>query len=110
GSAAKRNPHRLAANVRRKREITDGRISIQIANASRLGKKQRTQFCHGAERPRLSPRRRFFTCSASDVGGRQAVPVQRYTAGWLFSKGNVFANGSTGPLLLSTTLFGWYTE
>src|SRR5881396_3942780 len=43
--------------------------------------------------------------SASLVGGWQTVPVQRKTDGASFV-GNVLANGSTGPTLPRTTLFG----
>src|SRR5213075_2177698 len=43
--------------------------------------------------------------SGSPVGGWQAVPVQRNAVGASFV-GKDLANGSTGPTLPSTTLFG----
>lgn len=47
-----------------------------------------------------------FTFSTSCVGGWQALPVQRYTVGLPSFGARVLANGSTGPVAASTTLFG----
>ena len=50
--------------------------------------------------------RRSLSAAGSETGGRHSVPVQ-IKARALPSLFRVLANGSTGPSVPSTTLFGW---